>query len=245
MRPGRAGAERTLHADPWLRPEDYPRLCGWRRGLRTRDAHPARIVRAHRPRAVVGHITASNGQPLGTRTVSDADGVPVVLLLGNTVVARTLTVDGVYRFTGLAPGGYYARASIFASLTVRSNGLTVANSDVFAAEPLVLESVGDLYPAPNPVETATVITFTSTDAGSALLRVIALDGTMVRRLYVTRMLEPGLYLTEWNGADDHDAPVPPGCYWMTCEAGATSARSCCSGRGVRPRRASGRYAWRR
>lgn len=168
---------------------------------------------------LIGHLTASNGQSLGTRVVSDADGVPVDLFHANALVASTHTTDGVYRFTGLAPGGYFARASSFGSLSAWSSGLTIANRDVAAADPIVLASVGDLYPAPNPVDTGTVITFSSTNAGSAILRVLALDGAAVRRLYVTEMPAPGLYLTRWNCLDDQGAPVAPGYYWMTLEAG--------------------------
>ena len=168
---------------------------------------------------LIGHLTASNGQPLGTRVVSDADGVPVDLLYGNAVLARTHASHGAFRFEGLAPGGYFVRANIFGALSVRSSGLTIATHDVDAASPLVLESVGDLYPAPNPVDSITVITYGIANNGSTLLRVLALDGRVVRRLYTTQIPAPGLYLTEWDGTDDHGAAVAPGYYWMTLEAG--------------------------
>lgn len=169
---------------------------------------------------LTGHLTGINGQPLGARVVGDADGVPVDLLYGSTVIARTLTTDGAFRFAGLAPGGYFVRANIFGSLNVRSPGVTIADRDVDVANPLVLASVGDLYPAPNPIDTGTVITFAASSLGPETLRVLALDGTVVRHLYVTLMLEPGLYLTEWNGRDDQGAPVAPGYYWMTFESGS-------------------------
>jgi len=60
---------------------------------------------------LVGRLTADNGQPLGSRNVDDADGVPVDLLLGTTIVASTHTVDGAYQFTGVSPGGYFVRAN--------------------------------------------------------------------------------------------------------------------------------------
>jgi len=168
---------------------------------------------------LIGHLTASDGRSLGTRVVSDADGVPVDLFHANALVASTHTTDGVYRFAGLAPGGYFVRASIFGSLSAWSNGLTIANRDVAAANPIVLASVGALYPAPNPVDSGTVIVFSATSLGSAVLRVLAMDGAAVRRLYVTEMPSPGLYLTHWNCLDDQGAPVAPGYYWMTFDAG--------------------------
>ena len=168
---------------------------------------------------LVGHMTAEDGRPLGSRTVTDADGVPVDLLYGNAVLVRTHTSGGAFRFEGLAPGGYFARANIFGTLTEQSAGVTIATRDVDIVNPLVLESVGDLYPAPNPVDTATVITFASSSAGSALLRVLALDGTVARNLFIEEMPSPGIYLTRWDGNDDHGASVPSGYYWMTYSAG--------------------------
>lgn len=168
---------------------------------------------------LIGHLTASDSRPLGTRVVSDADGIPVDLIYGDAVIASTQTTDGVFRFAGLTPGGYFVRARIFGSLGVQSKGLTIANRDVQAADPLVLTQVGDLYPAPNPVDSSTVIVFSATDVGSAALRVRTLDGTVVRHLYVAEMLDPGLYLARWNGSDDQGLTLAPGCYWLTYEAG--------------------------
>lgn len=169
---------------------------------------------------LVGQMTAGDGQPLGTRTVTDADGVGVDLLYGSTAVAHVLTSDGAFRFTGVAPGGYFVRANIFGSLFAKSNGLTVANRDVALVDPLVLQSVGDLYPIPNPMDTLSTILFESTDVGTATLRVLALDGTLVRQLYVTGMPSPSLYVTKWDGNDSHGTPAPPGSYWMTYAAGS-------------------------
>lgn len=169
---------------------------------------------------LIGHVTGTNGQHLETRVVSDADGVPVDLVYGSTVVATTHTTDGAFRFTGVAPGGYHVRARIFASLDTLSAGVTVPNRDVDVGPPIVLESVGDIYPAPNPIEAATVITFATDSVSSSALRVLALDGTIVRHLYVTGMIHPGIFLAEWNGSDDQGAPLAPGYYWLTFEAGA-------------------------
>ena len=216
-RPGGSGV--CDHDDPWNRPE--PALacavvaagCG-----RDTPTQPSTFTLTGHVQ-LIGHLTDRNSQSLGTRVVSDANGVPVDLIYGNAVVARTQTTGGVFRFAGLAPGGYYVRARIFGSLGVQSNGLTIANRDVDAVDPLVLAPVGDLYPAPNPVDSSTVIVFSATNVGSAVLRVLALDGTVLRHLYVAEMLDPGLYLTRWNGSDDQGVPVAPGCYWMTFEAG--------------------------
>lgn len=185
---------------------------------RETTTQPATFALSGRVR-LVGPLTAADGRYLGTRVVTDADGVPVDLLLGATVVRTTQTADGAFRFSGLSPGGYFARARVFGALAVRSAGLTIATRDVAAPDPLVLESVGDLYPAPNPVDTATTIVFAAANPGAVSLRVLALDGTVVRTLYVDRMLEPGRFATDWNARDDRGSPVAPGCYWMTFESG--------------------------
>ena len=168
---------------------------------------------------LIGHITGTNGQHLETRVVSDADGVPVDLLYGNTIVATTHTTDGAFRFAGVYPGGYHVRARIFASLDTVSAGVTVPNRDVDVGPAIVLESVGDIYPAPNPIEAASVITFRTENLSNSALRVLALNGTVIRQLYASQMIDPGLYLAEWNGTDAQGVPLPPGYYWLTFEAG--------------------------
>lgn len=169
---------------------------------------------------LIGHITATTGQHIETRVVSDADGVPVDLMYGSSVVATTHTTDGAFRFNAVAPGGYRVRARIFASLDTVSSLVTVPNRDVDVGPPVVLESVGDIYPAPNPIEPATVVTFRTDSLSSSALLVRALDGTVLRHLYASQMLDPGLYLAAWNGTDDQGAPLVQGYYWLTFEAGS-------------------------
>lgn len=168
---------------------------------------------------LVGRLTADNGQPLGSRNVDDADGVPVDLLLGTTIVASTHTVDGAYQFTGVSPGGYFVRANYEGGFGVLSPGLTVANRDVAAAAPIVLAAAGDLYPAPNPVDSLCLVTFTAPTALGVALRVIALDGTIVRHLLVESELSEGLFLTRWDGRDDLGGTPPAGAYWLAFTLG--------------------------
>src|SRR5262245_35517970 len=58
---------------------------------------------------LTGFLVSPSGFFVGTRVLGDADGVAVELQRGTEVVARTVTVAGVYRFAGLAPGAYVAR----------------------------------------------------------------------------------------------------------------------------------------
>src|SRR5512145_620368 len=61
---------------------------------------------------LTGYLVNEDGTHGGTRVVDNASGVPVELLHGDKVVGRTTTVDGTYRFSGLAPGDYVARSRI-------------------------------------------------------------------------------------------------------------------------------------
>lgn len=167
-----------------------------------------------------GTLIAADSHILGTRVVDDADGVPVDLMLGSTVVASTHTSRGSYRFEHVSPGGYFVRARIHGSLGFQSTGVTIAASNVDVANPVVMRSVGDLYPAPNPVDSSTVITYAIADNRSVALGILRLDGTVVRHLQANMVLSPGLYLVNCDGRDDHGAPLPSGVYWATLASGA-------------------------
>ncbi len=168
---------------------------------------------------LTGMLTADDARPLGTRVVDDADGVPVELLYGEQVVARTTTTDGVYRFTGVRPGGYRVRASIFGPVNDRTAALTIANSDVFSADTLSLTSSGDLYPAPNPIGDGSTIFFAVPDTEWVEVRVLDAKGDLVRAL-VHRRADPGLASTFWNGCDQAGVSVPGSLFWVTFESGA-------------------------
>ena len=168
---------------------------------------------------LVGHLTASDGHSLGTRYEDTADGVPVDLVRGTSLVASTRTSQGAFRFAGLEDGSYFVRAHVFGALAAQSAVVTLPGRDVALANPVVLESVGDLYPAPNPSDSVTTITFGIASLAGLSLRVLALDGTLVRELHPEEVLDVGVYLTRWSGIDTTGHPVPAGLYWMTLESG--------------------------
>src|SRR6266487_2750432 len=56
------------------------------------------------PVVLVGYLTDSTGRFVGTKVFSDADGVPVELVVGSGVIATTVTARGRYTFADVARG---------------------------------------------------------------------------------------------------------------------------------------------
>lgn len=167
---------------------------------------------------LVGMLTASNGQFLGTRVVDDANGVPVDLLSGRTVVAHTVTSHGDYRFQGLAAGSYVARSVVLGGVADSTATLTIAAHDVTAAHVLRLASAGDLYPAPNPIDARGQVTFELAEDAFVTLKVLDLGTTVVRHI-TSATFTAGLHSTYWDGKDDTLGVLPAGDYWITFESG--------------------------
>jgi hypothetical protein len=142
------------HADE-VRHDPLVDGAGLVRALRllSRSAFRSEPVFDHGPPRLNGYLVDANGQFAGTRVSGDADGVPVELLHGSEIVRRTRTVDGIYRFSGLPPGGYVARSRAIGDIYDETNPMTIAISDVECADTLRLASRGDLYSYPNPFAT--------------------------------------------------------------------------------------------
>jgi hypothetical protein len=176
------------------------------------------------PHSIQGHVVLVGfevddaSHVTGTKVVGDADGVPVELLFGANVVRRDTTVDGVYRFEGLAPGAYVARANVIGLIHDETRPLTIVAGDIAAGDTLRLESEGDLLPAPNPGSGNTSVYFALTDSQDVEVKVLELSGVLVRRLLAHR-LGPGLNEVYWDGRDRHNRIAPGPLYWLTLESG--------------------------
>jgi hypothetical protein len=168
---------------------------------------------------LIGFLVNADGSFAGTRVVDDASGVAVELIYGTTVVQRTTTVGGVYRFGGLAPGAYQARARVVDAVADQTPVLTIAGASVMAGDTLLLKASGDLTPVPNPSADTVVVYFGVPAAEYAELRVRELGGSTTR-LLVSQVLPPTFLRVVWNGRDGAGHPAAPGLYWMTYEAGA-------------------------
>ncbi len=169
------------------------------------------------PVVLSGYLVDDDGAFAGTRIVGDADGVAVELTDGRRVLARTTTHAGTYRFDAVAPGSYRTRARVNGAVSDESNDLTVTHSDLVAKDTLRLESSGDLYPVPNPVEQlGTVIFFDIPDTGSVALAVLDTRGEKIRTLSYINIAD-NLYQGYWNGLDAADQPATEPLYWVTYE----------------------------
>lgn len=166
---------------------------------------------------MTGYLTAEDGHFTGTRVLGDADGVAVELLYGDQVVARTTTADGVYRFTGVTPGGYRVRAPVMEGFVAQTRPITVATFDQHVGDTLRLESQGDLYPSPNPMITSSRIYFDVTDPKVTDLRILDLAGNLVRTLPSIELPE-GRRVAVWNGLDADGQPATAAMYWATYSA---------------------------
>ena len=170
------------------------------------------------PVLLTGYLSDSIGTFQGTRLVTDADGVAVELLYGNQVVARTLTTRGIYRFTGLGPGGYVTRVQVVGTVGDRTEILTIARDDIVVRDTLRVASVGDIYPIPNPFGTSARLFFDVPDTAYATVRILDMAGNLVRPLYTGQLL-PGVRSVTWYANDILGQPVTQALYWATYVAG--------------------------
>jgi len=167
---------------------------------------------------LTGYLVDPDARFAGTLVVGDIDGIPVELLYGSQVVARTTTVDGVYRFGGLRPGGYVARSRIIPGIEDETRPLTVADADVQAADTLRLQSLGDLFPVPNPFSDTARVYFQVYDTALVELALRDIEGRKVRTL-LDLELRPALHTVIWTmraPASGGPAEVP---YWLTFNSG--------------------------
>jgi hypothetical protein len=165
---------------------------------------------------LTGFLTDTSARFVGTRVLHDADGVPVELIAGNRVIAETTTEDGVYRFTGVAPGSYYARTRLIADISDETNQVTVADFDLVVTDTLQLQSRGSLTPAPNPMVTSTRIYFQLDTDGRVTLRILDLAGNIVRNL-LDHHAAAGLRSQLWDGRDQNGQLAGNAIYWAILE----------------------------
>lgn len=167
---------------------------------------------------LIGHEVRFDGVVTGTRVVEDADGVPVDLMYGTRTIARAFTEDGVYRFTGLAPGGYVARSIVLGPVQDETMTLTVTNRDVVATDVIELRSAGDIHPSPNPSNGFVLLSFGIPDTQFVDLRIRDLGGTVIQRLY-GQVLDMGRHDAQWTWVDLHNQPATDPHYWATLQTG--------------------------
>lgn len=186
--------------------------CARERPTAPPDESPRYSITGHL--RLSGSLVDGNGVFLGTRVLGDADGVGVELLNGDVVVGRTTTVNGVYRFTGLRPGGYVARSRVVGDIGDQTRQLVIAVADVVSADTLRLGSRGDLRPVPNPFPDTTQVFFLVSDTTWVEMRILDATGRELRNLLTLHLL-PGQHGIFWNGRNQQGRVMPAGLYWVT------------------------------
>jgi hypothetical protein len=167
---------------------------------------------------LTGYLVDANGRFAGTRVVDDADGVDVELRVSKTASRHATTVDGVYRFDGLPPGGYTVRARVNGDVVDETNALTVVNGNLVSGDTLKLRSFGDILPIPNPAPGYTDLLFWLPDTQQVDVRVQDMKGNTIQ-VVVSKVLPTGLQQVYWNGRDGYGVLVHDALYWVTLESG--------------------------
>lgn len=167
---------------------------------------------------ISGSLVDAHGVYQGTRVLGDPDGVEVELLNGGQVVDRTTTVDGVYRFSGLRPGGYVARSWVVGDIGDQTRPLVIAVADITSADTLRLGARGDFRPVPNPFVDTTQVFFPVRDTMVVDIRIRDVAGHPVKTLLSLEVL-PAEHGVFWNGRNTQGQVMPPGLYWITFAAG--------------------------
>src|SRR5262245_4660857 len=168
---------------------------------------------------LTGFLVDDQGRFAGTRVVSDADSVAVDLYYGPKVVGHAITSRGTYRFDGLTPGAYHARAVVIGDVADESADLTIVRDDLVSADTLRLISKGDLFPIPNPATDVVFVIFDLPDTQQVDIRIRGMRGGITQHL-LSKVLLPGHQEVLWNGRDDDGNLVAGKLYWITLESGA-------------------------
>lgn len=168
---------------------------------------------------LVGYVVNADGKFIETRVLRHVSGIPVELLYGGeTVIGRTTTVDGIYRFDGLAPGGYVARSRVIGDIGGKTLPLTIAVSNVSAGDTLQVASLGDLYPVPNPFGGTTIVFFSVSDTTWIDVGIRDVVGNPVRKL-LSLEVQPARHVVYWDGNDQTGHPARDSLFWITYVAG--------------------------
>jgi flagellar hook assembly protein FlgD len=74
-------------------------------------------------------------------------------------------------------------------------------------------------PSPNPLRSATALSFTTGRTGPVTLDVFDVSGRRVARLLSGERVGAGTHRVEWEGRDDQGRRVVPGVYLVRLETG--------------------------
>jgi hypothetical protein len=161
---------------------------------------------------LVGRLTGSLGDSIGTRVMEDATGVRVRLSKPDGSTDSVLTQSGVFEFRVDDPGLYQAAVWVCPEIVAASQ-VMVADADTIFPDTLTLGPVSEIstYPNPFPSTHGLAIEFTPQSQQHVEVNVLTLAGVLVWSYGAD--LPAGFQHIHWAGIDDHGDPVPVGPYW--------------------------------
>jgi len=158
-------------------------------------------------------LADASGTPIGTQTVTNADGVRVWLIEAGRAVDSTLTIRGVYTFSVTRGHSYRTQFGVRPAF-VDSSELIIATRDAaFDVDTLRLGRAGDLASRPNPFATQVALSFQLGNDTHVEIAVYDLSANRVRAL-ASRAFPAGSHVLSWDGTDDATHEVGDGMYWV-------------------------------
>jgi hypothetical protein len=189
--------------------------CGWIASCGSNPAGPGGSIVSGTV-VLVATLTDSVGSLLGERRVTDATGLPIELVRGDSVLATVPSQNGAFRFTAVNRGSYVVRTEVVAAPAVELPVL-VQGSSIQLGAPLRIEPSPNLLTYPNAFRRAEglAIECVPTIAGPVDVEALTVGLQVVWHLRFAANWPPGdLFHVHWNAIDDAQAPVAAGTYWI-------------------------------
>jgi hypothetical protein len=158
-----------------------------------------------------------DGNPLGTRVITNADGVRAWLVEGSQPVDSALTKRGVYVLTMTKNHTYRAQAGIRPAFVDSTEEVLAARDIGYYPDTLRLARVGDLTSHPNPFQFQVTLLFQIASDTQLEISVYDLSAKRVRVL-ASRTFVAGFQQILWDGRDDAAQVVADGMYWVLLQS---------------------------
>jgi hypothetical protein len=169
---------------------------------------------------VVGRLTGTHGDSVGTRTLDTESGIRVRLLRPDASTDSVLTQNGAFTFRVDEPGLYRVRSYVCPEI-LSTLDVEIVDTDAILPDTLTSVPVGPLttYPNPFPSADGLAIEFTAQVAGRVEITIRTLAGVAVWTYAID--LPPGFQHFHWSAVDNDGQAVPNGPYWCVVRIGNT------------------------
>ena len=162
---------------------------------------------------LTGNLRDAAGAPVGTRVITDADGVRVYLERLGTATDSALSSGGAYRLVGPQGPDYRVTARAGPRLWFSSAVFAIGKRDVAVSQPLALVSTGTVSASPNPFTGGESIHFELLTTDRVFLGTFSVAGLRIQDLG-SGTWRSGVYDIPWDGMNRDGQPIPDGPYWV-------------------------------